>query len=447
MHRLEGFDLLYHRCSVMFGCGDDQPPRWFLATVRDYVADATNRDFGKHHLHFDDGDKRWLDLAREEQDGQLRWKCGAWPSAQNSKGRRARKRVASRSAKHGKAPAEANSLRDDLTFEDTALLYDLATNESTGRPVSRPVGRPAAAPPGRPSITSSKSTKSASVAGSNAASLRKLGMLLLNLNRPGDALQALRYAASHGDEAAAQALVPLAHAAHADTAQADVEEDANRVDGRPHWLDQECPHQQAKRRREVDQPLEEPAAAPPPVAETPVVGPGETSEGGAGGKEEAGQGGGQQRKLRLVSHLSRNPFERPAAVDDASPGGDGDGGAAAGPQVQEAEQVEAEQRTAAAPAPAKRAPRKQRDESEVAARRMQAALDSLERSRRPSTAPSRFAAGAAPPAQKARLLHEAAAILHAGPGSTDPHSVEFMSQVRDIAGLGSAKKLRKAKIA
>ena len=677
MARLTGFDLMHYRCSIMFGCGDDQPARWFLATVRDYfVADAGSRDFGKHHLHFDDGDKLWLDLAREEQDGQLRWKCGEWPNEQNAKGRKARKRVAS--GKYGKKPVKAHAPHVDLTFEDTELLYDLATNEEGE-------GHPVAAPPGGLGTSKSAAAKSSSGAGSsaagsseagssaasgnaaggkaaasNAASLRKLGLLLLNLNRPADALQALRYAAAHGDEAAVQALAPLTHrATHAHTtAEAEVEiaEDTSRPGSRQHWLDQECPHQQAKRQRTLElepPPQDEHAAAAPTATETPVEGPGETGEGGGEGEAEeaaaeqaaeadatvappskkrprgrapngkrwdasqgawvaaddaeevaevaaevqatkateaAGQGGEpQQRQRRLKSQVSQNPFgdvppkkgkkgpyegmepmarcdailqalkkrktsewfleavsaddapdyaeyvklpmdygtigeklaaggyatpdafaadvrlvsanavlyspeatddchkaaranlikfekdfsdaelatdggEAPkaaaaAAEDDEAAGVDVDGAtagaaAAAAGRVQEEqeeeqeEEHEVEQRTVAAPAPAKRAPRKQHDESEVAARRMQAALVSLERSRRPSTAPSRFAAGAAPPAQKARLMHEAATILHAGTGSaTDAHSVEFMSQVRHIAGMGDAKELRKAKIA
>ena len=92
MARLQGFDLLRQRCSVFFS--EAEPASgWFEGSVADYDGDTSSSYFGKHHLEFDDGDKRWLDLAAEEAAEHLRWQCGTWPTAAQKQGRRSSAKV------------------------------------------------------------------------------------------------------------------------------------------------------------------------------------------------------------------------------------------------------------------------------------------------------------------------------------------------------------------
>ena len=67
--------VLGERVEVSFDEGD-----WYLGTIEEMKTSLKDGALAyKHFVRFDDGDKKWLDLAEEEKLKQLRWpsKVGA----------------------------------------------------------------------------------------------------------------------------------------------------------------------------------------------------------------------------------------------------------------------------------------------------------------------------------------------------------------------------------
>ena len=75
MQSVHGEGVLGERVEVSFDEGD-----WYLGTIEEMKTSLNDGALAyKHFVRFDDGDKKWLDLAEEEKLKQLRWpsKVGA----------------------------------------------------------------------------------------------------------------------------------------------------------------------------------------------------------------------------------------------------------------------------------------------------------------------------------------------------------------------------------
>ena len=138
MVALQAFDLLASRVSLFFS----ENAAWFDGTVDDYNADRSLRSegpaltpfavcasyscsvvcdstYGEHYVVFDDGERRWFDLAKEHADGQLKWletAGGGWPQGEAA----SRRRKPPVSYETGSSTEHSRSLRRALAIEKGA---------------------------------------------------------------------------------------------------------------------------------------------------------------------------------------------------------------------------------------------------------------------------------------------------------------------------------------